>query len=196
MEEWGPSDWQLGWPLASSLPRATGHAGRSPWWHLPLAWLSWAGWLGDLAEGVVSERSPLAGPPPTRERAGHSMPSSLFLLDKDRTTVCPFVCLLSELPPQHQPHGRNTPEVQEAAPRWGSTQDAQPQAAAGTHLLCAPASPTVCACVRHTGSPEEAARDWKGWDGGGGLVAKSCPTLATPWTVTCQAPLSVGFFSL
>ena len=29
--------------------------------------------------------------------------------------------------------------------------------------------------------------------GGGGLVAKSCPTLAIPWTVACQAPLSVGF---
>ena len=25
------------------------------------------------------------------------------------------------------------------------------------------------------------------------LVAKSCPTLATPWTVASQAPLSVGF---
>ena len=25
------------------------------------------------------------------------------------------------------------------------------------------------------------------------LVAKSCPTLATPWTVTHQAPLSMGF---
>ena len=25
----------------------------------------------------------------------------------------------------------------------------------------------------------------------GGLVAKSCPFLATPWTVTCQAPLSI-----
>ena len=29
--------------------------------------------------------------------------------------------------------------------------------------------------------------------GGGDLVAKSCPTLATPWTVACQAPLSMGF---
>ena len=29
--------------------------------------------------------------------------------------------------------------------------------------------------------------------GGGGLVAKSCLTLATPWTVACQAPLSMGF---
>ena len=29
--------------------------------------------------------------------------------------------------------------------------------------------------------------------GGCGLVAKSCPTLATPWTVACRAPLSVGF---
>ena len=25
------------------------------------------------------------------------------------------------------------------------------------------------------------------------LVAKSCATLATPWTVACQAPLSKGF---
>ena len=30
--------------------------------------------------------------------------------------------------------------------------------------------------------------------GGGGLVAKSCPTLATPWTIALQAPLSMGFF--
>ena len=29
--------------------------------------------------------------------------------------------------------------------------------------------------------------------GGGGLVAKSCPTLSTLWTVACQAPLSTGF---
>ena len=28
---------------------------------------------------------------------------------------------------------------------------------------------------------------------GGRLVTKSCPTLVTPWTVACQAPLSVGF---
>ena len=29
--------------------------------------------------------------------------------------------------------------------------------------------------------------------GGGNLVAKSCLTLENPWTVACQAPLSVGF---
>ena len=29
--------------------------------------------------------------------------------------------------------------------------------------------------------------------GGGGLVAKSCPTLATPWIIARQAPLSMGF---
>ena len=29
--------------------------------------------------------------------------------------------------------------------------------------------------------------------GGGGLVAKSCPTLVTPWTADCKAPLSTGF---
>jgi len=29
---------------------------------------------------------------------------------------------------------------------------------------------------------------------GGGFVAKSCPTFETsPWTVACQAPLSMGF---
>ena len=27
----------------------------------------------------------------------------------------------------------------------------------------------------------------------GGLVTKSCPTLTTPWTVACQAPLSIEF---
>ena len=27
----------------------------------------------------------------------------------------------------------------------------------------------------------------------GGLVANLCPTLATPWTVACQAPLFMGF---
>ena len=30
---------------------------------------------------------------------------------------------------------------------------------------------------------------------GGGLVTNSCPTLAIPWTVACQAPLSMGFSS-
>ena len=29
----------------------------------------------------------------------------------------------------------------------------------------------------------------------GGLVTKSCPTLVTPWTVACQAPLSMGLSS-
>ena len=29
--------------------------------------------------------------------------------------------------------------------------------------------------------------------GGGGVVAKSCPTLATSWTIACQAPLFMGF---
>ena len=28
---------------------------------------------------------------------------------------------------------------------------------------------------------------------GDGLIAKLCPTLATPWPVACQAPLSMGF---
>ena len=32
-----------------------------------------------------------------------------------------------------------------------------------------------------------------GGSGGGGLVAESCLTLATPGTVACQPPLSMGF---
>ena len=28
---------------------------------------------------------------------------------------------------------------------------------------------------------------------GGGLVAKSCPTLVTPWTLAFQVPVSMGF---
>ena len=35
---------------------------------------------------------------------------------------------------------------------------------------------------------------WK-CSGGCGLVAKSCLSLATPWTVARQAPLSMGFSS-
>ena len=31
------------------------------------------------------------------------------------------------------------------------------------------------------------------YGGGGGVVAKLCPTLATPWTVAHQAPLFLGF---
>ena len=34
---------------------------------------------------------------------------------------------------------------------------------------------------------------YHGGGGGGGLATKSCPTLATPWTVAHQAPLSLGF---
>ena len=29
--------------------------------------------------------------------------------------------------------------------------------------------------------------------GGGGLVTKSCTTIVTPWTLPCQAPLSMRF---
>ena len=31
------------------------------------------------------------------------------------------------------------------------------------------------------------------YSGSGGLVAKLCPTLTTPWTVAHQAPLFMGF---
>ena len=31
---------------------------------------------------------------------------------------------------------------------------------------------------------------------GGGLVVKLCPTLVTPWTVACEAPLSMGILQV
>ena len=34
---------------------------------------------------------------------------------------------------------------------------------------------------------------WRSCLCGGGLVDKSCPTVATTWTVACQAPFSLGF---
>ena len=40
---------------------------------------------------------------------------------------------------------------------------------------------------------ESLATDLSRLGGGGGLVAKSCPTLATPWTIVLQVPLSMGF---
>ena len=36
---------------------------------------------------------------------------------------------------------------------------------------------------------------WTEEPGGGGLVVELCLTFATPWTVVCQAPLSMGFSS-
>ena len=51
----------------------------------------------------------------------------------------------------------------------------------------------------HSMGSQKARHDWTtntltlAKDGGGGLVAKSCLTLATPWTIAHQAPVSMGF---
>ena len=45
----------------------------------------------------------------------------------------------------------------------------------------------ACVCTRR------GITSLEGGDGGG-LVAKSSPTLMTPWTLACQSPLSMGFF--
>ena len=37
------------------------------------------------------------------------------------------------------------------------------------------------------------ANRWRNSENSGDLVSKLCPTLAIPWTVACQAPLSMGF---
>ena len=49
-------------------------------------------------------------------------------------------------------------------------------------------------CVTLTSDGEQVSHGPKSPpSGGGGLVTKSCPTLVIPWTVACQAPLSMGF---
>ena len=48
---------------------------------------------------------------------------------------------------------------------------------------------TCCSCKLKYDVDVKYSPDFEG----GSLVAQSCPTLATPWTVACQAPLSVGF---
>ena len=58
----------------------------------------------------------------------------------------------------------------------------------------------VCVCVCVYISPKSKCissyqqRLWLlGWLGGGGLVAKLCLTLGTPWILARQTPLSMGF---
>ena len=48
---------------------------------------------------------------------------------------------------------------------------------------------TCCSCKLKYAVDVKYSLDFEG----GSLVAQSCPTLATPWTVACQAPLSMGF---
>ena len=52
-----------------------------------------------------------------------------------------------------------------------------------------------CAAVYGVAKSQTRLSNWTELKPGlvGGLVAKSCPTLATPWTVAFQAPLSMGF---
>ena len=50
----------------------------------------------------------------------------------------------------------------------------------------------LSSCVSCTG--RQILYHWATWETHcGGLVTKSCPTLATPWTRACQDPLSMGF---
>ena len=50
-----------------------------------------------------------------------------------------------------------------------------------------------CKCFLYLRKSTNSRINSGGGGGGGGLVAQSCPTLAIPWTVAHQAPLSVGF---
>ena len=47
-------------------------------------------------------------------------------------------------------------------------------------------------CKRHRFDPWGRKIPWR-VDHSLSLIAKSCPTLATPWTIACQTPLSMGF---
>ena len=50
----------------------------------------------------------------------------------------------------------------------------------------------VCICVLYISFFQNHLKVFL-YGSGGGVVAKSCLTLVTPWTVARQAPLSVGF---
>ena len=56
---------------------------------------------------------------------------------------------------------------------------ASPKLASGFFTNVPPGKPSLCIYIYLYG--------------GGGSVAKSCPTLVTPWTVAHQAPLSIEF---
>ena len=79
-----------------------------------------------------------------------------------------------------------------------------PHKQVGSRTLRPPADPrplVSSSCLLCRLIPPSGVEVWEGWAGprssyflgGGGLAAKSCPTLATPWAGACQAPLSLGF---
>ena len=54
--------------------------------------------------------------------------------------------------------------------------------------------PIIIPCIQRAKIYSEIFRDDDAFlSSFGGLVVKSYPTLATPWTVACQAPLSMAF---
>ena len=59
--------------------------------------------------------------------------------------------------------------------------------------MCLPSSKQYSYSWTVTTEQEIALRVLQLVNGGGGLGAKPCPTLATPWTVSHQAPLSMRF---
>ena len=59
--------------------------------------------------------------------------------------------------------------------------------------MCLPSSEQCTYTWTVTTEQEIAFRVLELVNGGGGLGAKSCPTLATPWTVSPKAPLSMRF---
>ena len=59
--------------------------------------------------------------------------------------------------------------------------------------MCLPSSKQYSYSWTVTTEQEIALRVLQLVNGGGGLGDKPCPTLATPWTVSRQAPLSMRF---
>ena len=86
---------------------------------------------------------------------------------------------LTALTPCYQTHDKAL--LYQVTIRRGWESRMRPHSWKQCHSPCSPVRTNLmllCTCYR---------------GGGGGLVAKSCLTLATPWTVACQAPLSMGF---
>ena len=115
--------------------------------------------------------------------------------------------------PGRTPSSHLLPQGQLGVAAWLSPSDGRNRGDSGRiFVLHSPLglSPSICSGMRSEGAlglawgvgPELGRSEvgdrmgpsWREiWPGGSGLAAKSCLTLATPWTVACQAPLSVGF---
>ena len=88
------------------------------------------------------------------------------------------------------------PGIQPKSPAWqGDSLPLSHQKSPLIRINCDNKATLIWKCVSNENEASflEHVLAWYWHGGGGGLVTKSRPTLATPWTLAHQAPLSLGF---